>query len=116
MDAKGQKGVYQLTWRDSDGDIIMVALHMADSPEDAMKLEPDLRIREWKRSVSLVEDKRLRNLLGMLGIDDSRDLRVWFHVSISRKAHGGYIADNEWAMIKANRQKGARNGASQAAD
>jgi hypothetical protein len=88
-----QKGVYQITWTKPDGVITQIALHNANSLEDASKIDPDLKASGKKKSVKLVDEKRLRSLLGLLGVGDSEDLRVWFYVDINRNK-------NEYEYLK----------------
>lgn len=92
MEKQRQKRVYQVTWTNSDGEITSSELHTAYSQEDALRWAPVLKKRNWKRSVSLVDDERLRTLLGLLGMSGSGNLRVWFNVTISRKVNGEYEA------------------------
>ena len=92
MEKQSQREVYQVTWTNSDREITQVELHTAYSPKDALRWAPELRSRNWKRSVNLVDDERLRTLLGLLGMRGFGDLRVWFNVAISRKVDGEYEA------------------------
>jgi len=90
-----QKGIYQITWTNSDEEITSISLHQANSPKDALRWEPDYRKnRKWRRSVSLMNDERLRSLLGLLGMHmhGPGDLRVWFNVTISSNVDGAYEA------------------------
>ena len=92
MEKQRQREVYQVTWTNSEGEVTGAELHTAYSREDALRWAPVLRKRNRKRSVSLVDDERLRTLLGLLGMSGFGDLRVWFNVTISRKVDGEYEA------------------------
>lgn len=94
MEKQRQKAVYQVTWANSDGEITSSELHTAYSSEDALRWAPSLGKRDWKRNINLVDDERLRSLLGLLGMHmhGVNDLRVWFNVTISKKVDGEYEA------------------------
>ncbi len=80
MEKQRQKGIYQVIWVDSNGEMKAIHLLTARSSEDANKAMPNCPHQNWNKSVCRVDDDVVRSILdlmGWVGSHEINNLHVW---------------------------------------